>query len=153
MLLRALLDKPEGANTAVVVNEYGEIGIDDALLRSSSDAMILLGNGCLCCNTRADLQQTLRGLFADRARGTIPSFERIVIETSGLADPSPVLQTLARDRGLGREFHLQALVTVVDAVNVRAISSECPKRKSRWRWRTGSSSPRATLRTLQPPIS
>jgi G3E family GTPase len=116
-LIRALLDKPEGANTAIVVNEYGEIGIDDALLRSSSDVTVLLGNGCLCCNVRTDLQETLRGLLADRARGAVPSFERVVIETSGLADPGPVLQTFATDRGLGREFHLQALVAVVDAVN------------------------------------
>jgi len=116
-LIRALLDKPEGANTAVVVNEYGEVGIDHALLRSSSDVTVLLGNGCLCCNVRTDLQETLRGLFADRARGAVPSFERVVIKTSGLADPGPVLQTFATDRALGREFHLQALVTVIDAVN------------------------------------
>jgi G3E family GTPase len=116
-LIRGLLDKPEGANTAVVVNEYGEVGIDDALLRSSSDVTVLLGNGCLCCNVRTDLQETLRELFADRARGAVPSFQRVVIETSGLADPGPVLQTFATDRGLGREFYLQALVTVVDAVN------------------------------------
>ena len=115
-LVRALLAKPEGANTAVVVNEYGEVGIDDALLRSSSDVTVLLGNGCMCCNVRTDLQETLRGLFADRARGAVPSFERVVIETSGLADPGPVLQTFATDRALGREFYLQALVAVVDAV-------------------------------------
>src|ERR1700720_2823327 len=114
-LIRALLDKPEGANTAVVVNEYGEVGIDNALLRSSSDVTVLLGNGCLCCNVRTDLQETLRGLFADRARGAVPSFERVVIETSGLADPGPVLQTFASDRALGEVFHLQALITVVDA--------------------------------------
>jgi G3E family GTPase len=78
---------------------------------------VLLGNGCLCCNVRTDLQETLRSLFADRARGAIPSFERVVIETSGLADPGPVLQTFATDRALGREFHLQALVSVVDAVS------------------------------------
>src|SRR5689334_13079483 len=115
-LIRALLEKPEGSNTAVVVNEYGEVGIDNALLRSSSDVTVLLGNGCLCCNVRTDLQETLRELFADRARGAVPSFERVVIETSGLADPGPVLQTFATDRGLGREFHLQALISVVDAV-------------------------------------
>jgi G3E family GTPase len=115
-LIRALLDKPEGAGTAVVVNEYGEIGIDDALLRSSSDATVLLGNGCLCCNVRSDLQETVRTLFADRARGVVPSFVRVIIETSGLADPGPVLQTFATDRALGREFHLQALICVVDAV-------------------------------------
>src|ERR1700738_3179653 len=116
-LIRAFLDKPEGANTAVVVNEYGEIGIDNALLRSSSDVTVLLGNGCLCCNVRTDLQETLRDLFADRARAAVPSFERVVIETSGLADPGPVLQTFASDRALGQEFHLQALVTVIDAPN------------------------------------
>ena len=115
-LIRALLAKPEGANTAIVVNEFGEVGIDQALLRSSSDVTVLLGNGCLCCNVRTDLQETLRALFADRARGAVPSFARVIIETSGLADPGPVLQTFATDRALGREFHLQALVTIVDAV-------------------------------------
>ena len=115
-LVRALLARPEGANSAIVVNEFGEIGIDQALLRPSSEATLLLGNGCLCCNVRSDLQETLRTLFADRARGAVPSFERVIIETSGLADPGPVLQTFATDRALGREFHLQALVTVVDAV-------------------------------------
>jgi G3E family GTPase len=116
-LIRTLLDSPEGANTAVVVNEYGEIGIDNALLRASSDATVLLGNGCLCCLARSDLQETLRTLFADRARGAVPSFERVIIETSGLADPGPLLQTFASDRALGQEFHLQALVTVIDAPN------------------------------------
>lgn len=126
-LIRALLGKPEGANTAVVVNEYGEIGIDNALLRSSSDVTVLLGNGCLCCNVRTDLQETLRGLFADRARGAVPSFQRVVIETSGLADPGPVLQTFATDRALGREFHLQALVSVVDAVNGEGNLEQMPE--------------------------
>jgi G3E family GTPase len=116
-LIRALLTRPEGANTAIVVNEFGEIGIDQALLRSSSEVTVLLGNGCLCCNVRTDLQETLRTLFADRARGAVPSFERVVIETSGLADPGPVLQTFVTDRALGREFHLQALITVVDCVS------------------------------------
>jgi G3E family GTPase len=116
-LIRTLLDSPEGANTAVVVNEYGEIGIDNALLRASSDATVLLGNGCLCCLARSDLQETLRTLFADRARGAVPSFQRVVIETSGLADPGPLLQTFASDRALGQEFHLQALIAVIDAPN------------------------------------
>jgi G3E family GTPase len=123
-LIRALLESPEGANTAVVVNEYGEIGIDNALLRASSDATVLLGNGCLCCLARSDLQETLRTLFADRARGAVPSFQRVIIETSGLADPGPLLQTFASDRSLGQEFHLQALVAVVDAPNgIRNLAS------------------------------
>jgi G3E family GTPase len=107
--------KPEGANTAVVVNEFGEVGIDDALLRASSDATVLLGNGCLCCAIRTDLQETLRTLFAERGQGAAPSFERVIIETSGLADPGPVLQTIASDRALGDVYHLQELVAVVDA--------------------------------------
>src|ERR1700720_793345 len=114
-LIRELLARPEGANTAVLVNEFGEVGIDHALLRSSSDATVLLGNGCLCCAVRTDLQETLRTLFAQRGRGAVPSFARVIIETSGLADPGPVLQTLASDRALGDVYHLQGLVAVVDA--------------------------------------
>jgi G3E family GTPase len=114
-LIRELLTRPEGADTAVVVNEFGEVGIDHALLRSSSDTTVLLGNGCVCCAVRTDLQNSLRTLYAERAQGAVPSFQRIVIETSGLADPGPVLQTLASDRALGDVFHLQGLVTVVDA--------------------------------------
>ena len=129
-LIKALLQQPEGANSAVVVNEYGEVGIDHALLRSSSDTTVLLGNGCLCCNVRTDLQDSLRALFADRVRGAVPSFERVIIETSGLADPGPVLQTFATDRGLGREFHLQALIAVVDAAAGAANLENMPEARS-----------------------
>ncbi len=114
-LIRNFLGTPEGAGTALVVNEFGAEGIDDALLRDSSDETVLLGNGCLCCTTRSDLQIALRTLVADRARGAIPDFRRIVIETSGLADPSPILQTFSTDRALGEEFHVEALIAVVDA--------------------------------------
>ena len=114
-LIRNFLASPEGAGTAVVVNEFGAEGIDDALLRGSSDETVLLGNGCLCCVMRSDLQIALRTLVADRTRGAIPDFKRIVIETSGLADPSPILQTFSTDRALGEEFHVEALVAVVDA--------------------------------------
>jgi G3E family GTPase len=96
-------------------------------LRSSSDATVLLGNGCLCCNVRSDLQETLRTLFADRGRGAVPSFQRVIIETSGLADPAPVLQTFATDRALGREFHMQALICVVDAVAGEANFARMPE--------------------------
>src|SRR5215216_456524 len=106
-LLRRFLSTPQGAGTAVVVNEFGEIGIDDALLRTSTDQTVLLGNGCLCCFTRSDLQMALRTLFIDRERGNVPHFRRVIIETSGLADPGPVLQTFATDRALGGEFFLE----------------------------------------------
>jgi len=118
-LVRAFLKTPEGAGTAVVVNEFGEAGIDDALIRGSADETVLLGNGCLCCNTRSDLQVALRSLVADRERGAIPHFRRIVIETSGLADPGPILQTFSSDRALGGEFHVEAAVALVDAVSGR----------------------------------
>jgi G3E family GTPase len=114
-LVRHFLRRPEGAGTVVIVNEFGESGIDDVLLRSSSDSVALLGNGCLCCNVRSDLQVTLRRLIADRERGVVPHFGRIVIETSGLADPSPILATFATDRALGGEFHVEAAIAVIAA--------------------------------------
>ena len=100
-LVRRFLETPEGRGTALVVNEFGSVGIDDALLRASTDEVTLLGNGCLCCNTRSDLQIALRKLVADRDRGKIPHFDRVLIETSGLADISPILQTFSTDRALG----------------------------------------------------
>jgi len=115
-LLQRFLATPEGQGTAVVVNEFGAAGIDDALVRESTDETVLLGNGCLCCITRSDLQRALRRMVIERERGELPDFKRIVIETSGLADPSPILQTFATDRALGEMFHVEAVVTVVDAV-------------------------------------
>ena len=114
-LLRRFLGTPEGQGTAVVVNEFSATGIDDALVRSSTDETVLLGNGCMCCITRSDLQLALRRMVVERERGELPAFKRIVIETSGLADPSPILQTFATDRALGEVFHVEAVVTVVDA--------------------------------------
>jgi G3E family GTPase len=116
-LVKALLGTPEGRNTAVVINELGAVGIDDALLRSSADETVLLGNGCLCCNVRSDLQLALRRMVAERERGEVPHFVRVVIETSGAADPGPILRTFATDRALGEEFHVEAVIAVVDAVN------------------------------------
>jgi G3E family GTPase len=115
-LVQRFLATPEGRGTAVVINEFGAVGIDDALVRASSDEVTLLGNGCLCCNARTDLQLALRRLVAERDQGTLPRFERILIETSGLADPGPILQTFATDRALGGEFAVEVVATVVDAV-------------------------------------
>src|ERR1700693_5351948 len=126
-LLRRFLRLPEGRGIAVVVNEFGATGIDDTLIRASADETVLLGNGCLCCITRTDLQQGLRRMVVERERGELPDFRRIVIETSGLADPSPILQTFATDRALGSVFHVDAVVAVVDAEaggDTRAWSDE-----------------------------
>ena len=114
-LLKRFLETPEGAGTAVVINEFGATPIDDALVRASADETVLIGNGCLCCVSRTDLQETLRGLLIERERGELPDFKRIVIETSGLADPSPILQTFSTDRALGESFYLELVLTVADA--------------------------------------
>jgi len=114
-LVRRFLTTPEGRATAVIINEYGAVGIDDALVRGTTDEVALLGNGCVCCITRSDLQVALRRLVMDRDRGALPPFERVLIETSGLADPGPILQTFATDRALGSEFHVEVVVAMVDA--------------------------------------
>jgi G3E family GTPase len=114
-LVRRFLESPEGRGTAVVVNEFGAVGIDDALVRASTDEVTLLGNGCLCCTTRSDLQIALRRLVSEREQGTLPRFGRVLIETSGLADPGPILQTFATDRALGGEFFVEVVVAVIDA--------------------------------------
>src|SRR4029450_12619189 len=93
-LVRRFLSTPEGRGTAVIINEHAPVGIDNALVRGTADEVALLGNGCVCCITRSDLQVTLRRLVMDRDRGSLPPFERALIETSGLADPGPVPQTL-----------------------------------------------------------
>jgi G3E family GTPase len=116
-LLKRFLESPEGSGTAVVINEFGAVGIDDQLVRASSEETVLLGNGCLCCTTRSDLQIALRRLIAEREHGQVPHFRRVVIETSGLADPGPLLQTFATDRALGGEFSVEVVLAVVDAAN------------------------------------
>ena len=132
------LKLPEGCGTALVVNEFGSVGIDDALLRSSSDEVTLLGNGCLCCNVRSDLQIALRKLVADRDRQKIPHFGRVLIETSGLADLSPILQTFSTDRALGGGVRRSRWwLTVVDAMSTGCATSTRPRRRaSRPSWPT-----------------
>jgi G3E family GTPase len=120
-LIRRFLGSPEGEGTAVIVNEFGAVGIDDALIRDTAEQTILLGNGCVCCITRTDLQLALRQLVIDRERGAVANFARVVIETSGLADPAPILQTFSTDRALGGELHIDVMLAVVDAVNGQAV--------------------------------
>jgi G3E family GTPase len=128
-LLQRFLGSPEGQGTAVIINEFGAVGIDDVLVRDSAEETVLLGNGCVCCITRTDLQVALRRLVFDRERGTVPPFRRIVIETSGLADPGPILQTFSTDRALGGEFHVDLVLTVVDAVNGESALDAAEARK------------------------
>jgi G3E family GTPase len=126
-LVRHFLAQPEGRGSAVIVNEFGAVGIDDALVRGSTDDVTLLGNGCLCCTTRTDLQIALRRLVAERERATVPRFERVLIETSGLADPGPILQTFATDRALGGEFFVEVVAAVIDATSGLATLDGFPE--------------------------
>ena len=116
-LLSRLVRHPDMAGAAVVINEVGEIGIDHDLVTMASENISLLANGCICCSVRTDLQETLRDLFARRHAGEGPDFDRLIIETTGLADPAPVVQTLTSDTMLAAQFRLDGLVTLVDAAN------------------------------------
>ncbi|MBX9700718.1 MAG: GTP-binding protein [Acetobacteraceae bacterium] len=131
-LIREFLGTEAGRGTAVVVNEFGEVGIDDALLAPAAQGagagtVALLGNGCLCCAIRGEIDTTFRALLADRARGAVPPFRRVVLETSGADDPAPVLQTFLSERALAREFHLQAVIAVVDAASGAASLETAPE--------------------------
>lgn len=116
-LLKRLLRHPGMANAAVIVNEFGEESIDHELLETSSERMAVLDNGCLCCTVRTDLQETLRDLLTRRIHGEVMQFDRVFVETTGLADPAPVVQPFASDSLLADKFRLDCVVTLVDAVN------------------------------------
>jgi G3E family GTPase len=115
-LLRTVLASPEMADTAVIINEAGEMGLDHLLLEAVDEQVLELPGGCLCCVRRLDIVTTIRGLIERRDRGEIRGFNRIIIETSGLADPAPILYTLAADPMLGHLLTFTAVVTLVDAV-------------------------------------
>jgi G3E family GTPase len=115
-VLNALLRQPEAAHSAVIVNEFGEIGIDHDLVQSSADDLVLLNAGCLCCTVRGDLVTTLSDLAARRDAGTLPPFARVLVETTGLADPAPIIHTLMAEGMIDGRFRLARVVTLVDAV-------------------------------------
>ena len=115
-LLRNLLLAPEAGEIAVIVNEFGEVGIDHHLVRKTDVRTTLLRNGCVCCSMRDDLTEALRHLLSQRERGTIPRFDRVVIETTGLADPAPILHTIVAEPVLRNHFRVARVVTTIDAV-------------------------------------
>ena len=116
-LINKLLKRPDMNRVAVIVNEFGEQAVDNDLVEVSSEQMMLLNNGCLCCVLRGDLQETLRDLYVKRRNGDIIDFTRVIIETTGLADPAPVMQTLMTDELLQENYRLDCVVTLADAVN------------------------------------
>ncbi|MCB2108756.1 MAG: GTP-binding protein [Rhodobacteraceae bacterium] len=119
-LLNKTLRAPEMADTAVVVNELGDIGLDHLLVanaqNSPDDNVVLLNAGCLCCGMLNGFKETLAELYERRTRGEIPEFKRVIVETTGLADPAPILQTLLRDSFVAHYFRLAGVVAVIDAV-------------------------------------
>lgn len=115
-VLRHLLGTPQLRNTAVLINEFGAVGLDHLLVDAIAGEPVLLGGGCVCCTLRGDVRDSLLDLWERRARGTLPAFDRVVIETTGLADPIPVMASVAHDLALRHHFKPGQIVTTVDAV-------------------------------------
>ncbi len=115
-LLNNLLKQPDFANTAVVINEFGEIGLDHLLVTKAQENIVLLDAGCLCCTVLGSLRETLANLHQQRLQGMIPPFERLIIETSGLADPGPILQLMMRNTLISKFYRMAGLICMVDSV-------------------------------------
>ncbi|PZO14186.1 MAG: cobalamin biosynthesis protein CobW [Burkholderiales bacterium] len=126
-LLNHLLKSPEYADCAVLVNEFGEVGVDHHLIEAVTGDVVLLPSGCICCTVRGDLADAVRSLHAQRDAGTVPPFTRMVIETTGLADPTPVLSTLMHERVIRHHFRVGSVITTVDAVNAAATLARFPE--------------------------
>ena len=116
-LLQRLLQAEGGAGTAVLINEFGEIGLDHLLIETSQERLALLDNGCICCTVRDDLVEALLRLIARAEAGEMPDFRRVVIETTGLADPAPILQLLLNHPMISHDYRLDSVIATVDAVN------------------------------------
>jgi G3E family GTPase len=114
-LLARLLARPELGETAVIVNELGEVAIDHHLLRRVDERTVVLASGCICCTLRGDLADELLDLLGRRERGELPAFQRVVVETTGLADPAPIVSTLVHDQVVPHHFELDRVITTVDA--------------------------------------
>ncbi|MFZ2855797.1 MAG: GTP-binding protein [Rhodocyclaceae bacterium] len=116
-LLNHLLHQPALADAAVLINEFGEVGVDHHLVDKVDDNIVVLDSGCLCCSVRGDLARALRNLFMRRLRREIPAFSRVLIETTGLADPAPVLHTLLEDFFIAERYRIDGVVAAVDVTH------------------------------------
>ena len=126
-LLQRLLRSPKMSRTVVLINELGEIGLDHLLMERVDESVVLLQSGCICCSIRDDLKSALRGLLGRRDRGEIPEFDRVVIETTGLADPGPILYTLLGEPVVRHHLRIESVITTVDAVNAELHLSRNPE--------------------------
>jgi G3E family GTPase len=116
-LLNKLLRHAGMGDSAVIINEFGEVGLDHLLVEAIDGEVAVLASGCICCTLRSDLEQTLRSLLSRRDRGQVPAFSRILVETTGLADPAPIVQLLLNNPLVSHFVRLDTVVTTVDAVN------------------------------------
>ena len=116
-VLRHVLRDPAFADTAVLINEFGEVGLDHLLVGALEEAPVLLASGCICCSIRGDLSRAMRDLHARRQRGDVPPFGRVIVETTGLADPTPILATLTADLVVRRHFRPGNIVATLDALH------------------------------------
>ncbi|MEW6639509.1 MAG: GTP-binding protein [Pseudomonadota bacterium] len=118
--LNHLLRQPALDGTVAIINEFGEVGLDHLLIETTEERFALLDNGCICCTVRGDLVETLKDLLRRRDAGELPRFSRILLETTGLADPAPVLHTLMVDPDIAAHYRIDGVVVTVDAVNGEA---------------------------------
>ncbi|HZP87836.1 MAG TPA: GTP-binding protein [Burkholderiales bacterium] len=126
-LLQRMLGAPQLARTAVLINEFGEVGLDHLLVQRVEESLVLLQSGCICCSMRGDLSGALRDLLGRREREDIPPFDRVVVETTGLADPGSILNTLLHEPVVRHHYRLGNVITTVDAVNARLHLSANPE--------------------------
>jgi G3E family GTPase len=126
-LLSRLLRDPAFERTAVIINEFGAVGLDHLLVESSDEQILTLEGGCVCCTVRGDLVRTAGDLLARRAAGAVAPFERIVIETTGLADPAPIVHALMTDRDIADALRLESVITTVDAATGAATLDAHPQ--------------------------
>ena len=116
-ILTSLIKQKQMANAAIIINEFGEVGLDHDLIETTDENVIELRNGCICCTIQGDLKTTLLNLLKKMEKGNISLFNHVIIETTGLADPVPIIHTLMTSLDLQRVYSLDGVITVVDSVN------------------------------------
>src|SRR5271169_4356656 len=138
-LLNRILSEPHGKKYAVIVNEFGEIGIDNDLVVGADEEVFEMNNGCICCTLRVDLVRILAGLMRRKGK-----FDAVIVETTGLADPAPVAQTFFVDENVGRKTRLDAVVTVADAKWLSERLKDAPEAKNQIAFAPSIPTPRCT---------
>ena len=147
-LLNRLLQEPAYSDAVVIINEYGDVGVDHHLVRLAQDNIMLVEGGCLCCAVSGAVVDALRDLFMLALRRQIKPFRRVLIETSGLADPAPVLFTLKHDRFLAERYAYRGAIVVVDAQHGAGQLADQPEAARQLAWRTPSCSARPTWQRM-----